>query len=147
MQNSVNTYTFTGKFARIDTAKRYIYLTDNKGEEYLFDIKYSILSDTKNTWLQLYFVDITKGFSAGIGHEFTTPLTAGDKLLSQATTIAIIDSQLAVNPGTISIRWNDERNLTQIEQQHLQDPTTPLNAAQPENTVVMELAQPPNQTK
>lgn len=147
IQNGVNTYTFTGKFSRIDTAKRYIYLTDNNGEEYMFDVRNFILIDTKNTWLKLYLVDNTKNLSTGITPESTTPGVDDEKLLTQAKTIAVIDNQLAVSPGSIVIRWSDERNLSQIEQQRLQDPLNPLNAAQPESTVVMGLSLPTSQAR
>jgi hypothetical protein len=146
LEVGLNTYTFVGKFSKVDAEQGLIHLIGKRGKIYVFNIKSQIYIDPINTLLKFFLVDSLKDFTTGISPDSVKDPTGNlEGVLVYARSIAIINGSPQYVFGDLGIRWNDKRSLSQIEADYLKGPSVPLNALSLENTILVEFspASPP----
>jgi hypothetical protein len=132
------TYTFVGTFSRLDVAQSLIFLRDKNEKVYPFRIDGYILKDPLNTWLTMFTASNIDMLSSGVVPTDTTSTGDNGPTLTITTQVAIEGSLPTNAPGTIGVRWNDKRTLSQIEADFSKNPAVPVNEASVESTVLVE---------
>jgi hypothetical protein len=138
LESGSYTYTFVGTFSRLDVDKSLIFLRDKNERVYPFRIDSFIVSDSLNTWLVMFTTSQLDTFSSGVVPTDTGSSRDNGKTFTLTTQIAIDDNIPANIPGTVGVRWNDKRTLSQIESDYSKNPSTPLNETSVDNTVLVE---------
>lgn len=130
------TYVFSGKFSGIDTVNYNIYLSGSDGRLYTFDIRPFILKDD-DTWLRIYSVPNVGTLAKGNSYPMNTlPPEGAVDILESYNVIKVTNNIPGIKFDSIGVRWNDKRNLSQIENDFSKYPTIPLNQDNPESTVL-----------
>lgn len=135
------TYTASGTFFSLDATKGIMSLVSSGGNIYTFDVSTFIYKDASDSWLKIYQTTSIDQLSDATISEQTDSGSEIHNLLPNARLIAINGNQLAVKPENVVIRWNDSRNLDQIESDYSNNTSAPLNSNLPEDTILAELKQ------
>lgn len=139
LESGKNTYTFSGTFVRIEPENSLIFIKDDKEKVYTFKINNYIYRDT-DIWLRVYIVPNIATLAVGVPIDArSTPAPDAKNLLTSVVQMSLTAGGNLKSLGPITVRWNDERDLTKISADYQKNPNTPINTGSPDNIVLAEI--------